>query len=217
MHSRTPNRRTIALSLHHSASFFLKDIYVKCVQKWEFSDLFSLVAYSLFVCRLLCAVQLAVICSTFFPWRWGGSSTQAWMPTYVSKLLIPQMIWVWRATVEWYILQGKIEELGKKPVPVPLCSPQIPHGLIRVRTRSSAVRGQRLTTWAMARPAVLVTSYCYRVVSHKATHALRLFSDLLFISNWVQIILDPSTRAHWQLPAKTASSEPGRSLARSVR
>jgi hypothetical protein len=35
-------------------------------------------------------------------WRWGGSSTQAWMPTYVSILRIPQMIWVWRATVEWY-------------------------------------------------------------------------------------------------------------------
>jgi hypothetical protein len=28
------------------------------------------------------------------------------MPTYVSILRIPQMIWVWRATVEWY-WQGK--------------------------------------------------------------------------------------------------------------
>jgi hypothetical protein len=39
----------------------------------------------------------------FFSWRWGGSSTHAWMPTYVRILRIPQMIWVWRATVEWYI------------------------------------------------------------------------------------------------------------------
>jgi hypothetical protein len=38
-----------------------------------------------------------------FSWRWGGSSTQAWMPIYVSILRIPQMIWVWRTTVEWYI------------------------------------------------------------------------------------------------------------------
>jgi hypothetical protein len=38
----------------------------------------------------------------FFPLIWGGSSTQAWMPTYVSILRIPQMI-VWRATVEWHI------------------------------------------------------------------------------------------------------------------
>ena len=48
--------------------------------------------------------------------------------------------------------QGKTEVLGEKPVPVPLCPPQIPHGLIWDRTRSSAVRGRRLTAWAMARP-----------------------------------------------------------------
>jgi hypothetical protein len=37
----------------------------------------------------------------FFPFMGGGgSSTQAWMPTYVSILRIPQMIRVWRATVE---------------------------------------------------------------------------------------------------------------------
>jgi hypothetical protein len=35
---------------------------------------------------------------------------------------------------------------------VPLCPPQISHGLTRDRTRASAVRGRRLTAWAMARP-----------------------------------------------------------------
>jgi hypothetical protein len=58
------------------------------------------------------------------------------MPAYVSILRIPQMIWVWRATVEWY-WQGKTEELGEKPVPVPLCPPQIPHELTRARTQAS--------------------------------------------------------------------------------
>jgi hypothetical protein len=52
--------------------------------------------------------------------------------------------------VEWY-WQGKTEVLGEKPVPVPLCLPQIPHGLTRDRTRASAVSGRRLTAWAMAR------------------------------------------------------------------
>jgi hypothetical protein len=43
--------------------------------------------------------------------------------------------------------QGKAEELGEKTVLVPLCPPQIPHGLLtRARTRASAVRGRRLTT-----------------------------------------------------------------------
>jgi hypothetical protein len=43
------------------------------------------------------------------------------------------------------ILTGESEKLGEKPVPVPLCPPQIPHGLTRARTRDSAVRTRRLT------------------------------------------------------------------------
>jgi hypothetical protein len=54
------------------------------------------------------------------------------------------------APVEWN-WQGKSEVLGEKPVPVTLCPPQIPHGLIRDRTRASVAEGRRLTAWAMAR------------------------------------------------------------------
>ena len=60
------------------------------------------------------------------------------------------------APVEWN-WQGKTEVLGEKPVPVTICPPQIAHGLIRDRTRASAVRGRRLTAWAMARPSCRVT------------------------------------------------------------
>jgi hypothetical protein len=67
--------------------------------------------------------------SLFYP-EGGVGQTQAWMPTYVSILRTPQMIWVLRATVEWY-WQEKTEELGEKPVPVPLCPPKIPYGLTR--------------------------------------------------------------------------------------
>jgi hypothetical protein len=67
-------------------------------------------------------------------------------------LLIFQMIWAWRdgRMIYW---QGKTEELWEKPVPVPLCPPQIPHGLTQARTRTSRARGRRLTAWAEARPA----------------------------------------------------------------
>ena len=51
-------------------------------------------------------------------------------------------------------LTGETEVLGEKPVPVPLCPPQIPHGPIRDQTRASAVRGRRLAAWAMAGPNV---------------------------------------------------------------
>jgi hypothetical protein len=46
--------------------------------------------------------------------------------------------------VDWN-WQGKTEVLEKKPVPVPLCPPQIPHGLTRDRTRATAVRGRSLS------------------------------------------------------------------------
>jgi hypothetical protein len=42
-------------------------------------------------------------------------------------------------------LTGENRQLGEKPVPLPLCPPQISHGLTRDRTRAFAVRGRRLT------------------------------------------------------------------------
>jgi hypothetical protein len=42
----------------------------------------------------------------------------------------------------------------RKPAPVPLCPPQIPHDLTWDRTRGAAVGSQRLTAWAMARPCI---------------------------------------------------------------
>jgi hypothetical protein len=60
-------------------------------------------------------------------------------------LSIPQMIheWIWSSGA--MIWQGKTEELGDKPVPVPLCSLQTTHGLTWEWTRASAVRSGLLT------------------------------------------------------------------------
>jgi hypothetical protein len=41
----------------------------------------------------------------------------------------------------------------RKPAPVPLCPPQIPHDLTLDRTRAAAVGSQRLAALAMARPS----------------------------------------------------------------
>jgi hypothetical protein len=120
--------------------------------------------------RITSCLTHSFVCPIFL--RWCGSDPSVDACLYASILRIPQMIWVWRATVEWY-WQGKTEELGGIPVPVPLCPPQIPHGLTRARSRASAVRGRRLTTWAMARPFVcpITTLYqlhrlCSTYVSH---------------------------------------------------
>jgi hypothetical protein len=41
--------------------------------------------------------------------------------------------------------------IRRKPAPVPLCPPQIPHDLTWSRTRAAAVGSRWLTAWAMAR------------------------------------------------------------------
>jgi hypothetical protein len=45
----------------------------------------------------------------------------------------------------------------RKPVPVPLCPPQISNNLSCDRTRAAAVGSRRLTAWSMARPFALLT------------------------------------------------------------
>ena len=86
-----------------------------------------------------------------------------------------------RAPVElnW---QEKIEVLGeKKPVPVPLYLPQIPHGLTRDRTRASAVRGRRLTVWAMARPSAHIIAHHCCVCAASKARLILLHSIILII------------------------------------
>jgi hypothetical protein len=84
--------------------------------------------------------------------------------------------------------QGKTEELGEKPIPLPLCPPQIPHGITRARTRASAVRGRRLTTWAMVRHASsLYSNSCQVLRSISSIHCCDSFGTAFlqfFGSSW---------------------------------
>jgi hypothetical protein len=52
----------------------------------------------------------------------------------------------------------------RKPAPVPLCPPQIPHDLTWDRTRAVAVGSQRLTAWAMARPSSYLKAHSCRII-----------------------------------------------------
>jgi hypothetical protein len=54
-------------------------------------------------------------------------------------LFIPHDVWIRRAVVEYY-WQGKPEELGENPVPVPLCPPLT----VPARIPASEVRGRWL-------------------------------------------------------------------------
>jgi hypothetical protein len=84
--------------------------------------------------------------------------------------------------------QGKTEELGEKPVPVPLGPPQSPHGL----TRASAVRGRRLTTWAMARPRRMLDKIFYEADRNDMLR--KLLQSVLSPFLWIGMTIDSF---HW--------------------
>jgi hypothetical protein len=80
-----------------------------------------------------------------------GVRLRLWTATTNGPMANPlDDIWAWKATVEWY-WQGESKELGENLVPVPFCPPKVQHGLTRTQARTFAMRGLRLTGWAMAR------------------------------------------------------------------
>jgi hypothetical protein len=60
-------------------------------------------------------------------------------------------------TLKWY-RQGKTEKL-RKNYPSATLSTTNPTGLTWERTRTAAVRGRRLTVWAMARPIMIIQTF----------------------------------------------------------
>jgi hypothetical protein len=52
----------------------------------------------------------------------------------------------------------------RKPAPMLLCSPQIPHDLTQARTRATAIGSWRLTAWVMTWPMTWLTSALKRDV-----------------------------------------------------
>jgi hypothetical protein len=77
----------------------------------------------------------------------------------ISPMSIPQIIheWIWSST--GIILTGKIKEPREKPVLVPLCPPQTPHGQPALVANPSLRReAQWLTTWVTALPGNWISS-----------------------------------------------------------
>jgi hypothetical protein len=66
---------------------------------------------------------------------------------------------------------------------VPLFPPQIPYGLTQARTQASAVRGRRLTTWAMARPSFrYLMTYDYKLEDQGLIPARHRIFSLVSVS-----------------------------------
>jgi hypothetical protein len=73
----------------------------------------------------------------------------------IDPLHQPQMIDYGDCGIIGELKNGRVKRsTRRKPEPMSLCPPQIPHDLTRSRTRAAAVGSQRLTAWAMARPSM---------------------------------------------------------------
>jgi hypothetical protein len=64
--------------------------------------------------------------------------------------------WPW--SNRWNANSQGTQSIRRKPAPVPLCPPQIPHDLIWARTWAATVGNRRLNAWAMARPRGLLNA-----------------------------------------------------------
>ena len=70
------------------------------------------------------------------------------------------------APVEWN-WQGKTEVLGEKPVPVPLCPPQIPHGLTRDRTSIHLILPETYHDITEAKIKIFWPKYTYNISNNQ--------------------------------------------------
>jgi hypothetical protein len=80
------------------------------------------------------------------------------------------------------ILTGQNKQHGEKHVPVSLCPPQIPHGLVWDWIGAFAVKGRRLWPWAKAR-------LCFRHFRVGFVIGDVLNADLMLRSCWSDVIV----------------------------
>jgi hypothetical protein len=120
----------------------------------------SMLFFKTFACFLLYVHKILQICLCCLCW-WDEtmSLSSGHQQAYCSS---PR----WYMSIKSHggmILTGKTEEHREKPVPVPRCPPQIPHGLTHVWTQASTVRGWQLTAWPMVQAYISVLGPLYKI------------------------------------------------------
>jgi hypothetical protein len=106
----------------------------------------------------------------FFFLRWSG--TQLTITEANTGLLHqPRMIDDDECRAIGGMLGRGNQSTRRKPAPVPLCLPQIPHDLTRARTRAAAMGTRRLTAWATGRPTYFESVITWNRILEKITFA----------------------------------------------
>jgi hypothetical protein len=80
----------------------------------------------------------------------------------------------------------------RKPAPLPLCAPQIPHDLTEARTRAADVWSRRPSAWAMTRPYVTGCYNIEKLVSAFMFRSVTIYIRLNRFSAYVHILV-----SHW--------------------
>jgi hypothetical protein len=86
--------------------------------------------------------------------KWVETESTWCVSHYLDYLYQPRVIDGYGA-VGGMRIGGGNRSTRRKPAPVPLCPPQIPHDLTWDRTRAAVVVSRRLTAWVRARPLLL--------------------------------------------------------------
>jgi hypothetical protein len=115
------------------------------------------VCFALYVVLIKEVSLPCVLFFSFFMSMGWNHISELFPPT--GLLFIPR----WYMSVESHgeiILTGKTEKFREKYVSVPLRRPQNSNWMTRARTRASAMRGRRLTAWAIAQH-FFIAYQCY--------------------------------------------------------
>jgi hypothetical protein len=80
----------------------------------------------------------------------------------------------------------------RKPAPVPLCPPQIPHDRTQARTRAATVGSRWINAWAMARPyhshwLVVLMIYLVKSTNYGTPHYTTFSNHLLHLPSQAKI------------------------------
>jgi hypothetical protein len=131
--------------------------------------------------------SIIIFCASNIYAQWTQSTATVCKDSYGDCIVLTFWIssvreWIWSS--DRIILTGEYRRTQRKPVLLPLCPPQIPHGLPWARTQASTVRSRRLTAWLQH------NLFPYKSAGRKLAALLPMFNGTMPDNPSCPILLD---------------------------